>query len=257
MGYYTGLLAKDWKVSMKGQLQSYLFLLIVWMSGVAFSFRLGEPLIATSISLTVIVLHIAYIATDMFLNFGREQKLKLWLHNPNPSYGLLSSKLVISLINCLLSLSFAIGLYAIACFLFGEPFLQGQTFTEALALIWSVLGVGLYLGVWAIFIWSQYAAARGKRFELLRFAPIGFIAYFIVEFHKGFMMSSLFDQMKTIGTFPAVSIGTKIINETEEYQEFSMGVSLTDFSFALAILFLLVSLLIFILSVRNVKKMEI
>ncbi|WP_339145491.1 MULTISPECIES: hypothetical protein [unclassified Sutcliffiella] len=257
MGYYTGLMAKDWKVSMKGQLQSYLFLLIVWMFGVAVSFRLSEPLVATSISLTLIVLHIAYIATDIFINFGREQKLKLWLHNPNPSYGLLSSKLVISILNCLLSLSFAIGLYAIACILFGESFLQGKSLSEALALVWSVLGVGLYLGVWAIFIWSQYAAAKGKRFGLLRFAPIGFIAYFIVEFHKGFMMSTLYERMKTIGSFPAVSIGTKIKYETEEYQEFSMGVSITEFSFALVILFLLVSLLVFFLSARNVKKMEI
>jgi hypothetical protein len=257
MGYYTGLLAKDWKVAMKGQLQSYLFLLIVWMFGIAVSFRFSEPLVATSISLTLIVLHIAYIATDMFINFGREQKLKLWLHNPNPSYALLSSKLVISILNCLLSLTFAIGLYSIACFLFGVSFLQGKTFSEALALIWSVVGVGLYLGIWAIFIWSQYAAAKGKRFELLRFAPIGFIAYLIVEFHKGFMMSTLYDRMKTIGSFPAVTIGTKIINETEEYQEFSMGVSLTDFSFALVILFSLVSLLVFFLSVRNVKEMEI
>lgn len=193
----------------------------------------------------------------MFINFGKEQKLKLWLHNPNPAYALLSSKLVISNLLCLLSITFAIGLYGIACLLFGASLFLDKTLFEAFALLWSVLGIGLYLGVWSVFIHSQIAAASGKRFEKLRYILYGFLTYFIIQVHKGFMLSSFYDQMITLGSFPAVTVGLKVINETEEYQEFSMGVIDTEFSLALVALFLAVTLLVFFLSVRNVKKMEI
>ena len=257
MSYYSGLLSKDWKFSMKGQLQSYLFLLLIWTLSVAVSFRLSEPLIAMSIGVTLIVIHILYVPTDMIINLGREQKLKLWLHNPQPSYVLLSSKLFISILNCLLSIVFAVGLYAVVCVLFNVPFLQGKTLSESFALLWSVIGFGLYLGVWAVFLWSQYAASIGKRFEKLRITIIGLIAYVIFKLHEGFILSTLFDSMKEIGSFPVVSIGTKVINETNEYQEISMGVSMSEFSLALVALFLAVSLFVFLLSVRNMKKIEI
>ncbi|WP_404350931.1 hypothetical protein LG311_07720 [Sutcliffiella horikoshii] len=258
MGYYTGLLLKDWKLSMKGQLQNYLFILVLWMIGVGVSLRLDEPEVSIAVGLTLISIHIFYMGTDMVMNLLKEQKLKMWLYNPNPARSLLSSKLVISLFNCLISITFAIALYAMSCFISGQHFLQGKEFIEGFALIGTILGVGMYLAIWAIFFWSQYAAAKGKRFEYVRIAFSGLIAYFIFQIHQGFMFSSLYERLKDVGSFPSVSLGTIVTNETQDgYQEISLGVSLSEFSLALFTVFLAVSVLVFFLSVKNVKKIEI
>ncbi|WP_404432396.1 hypothetical protein [Sutcliffiella horikoshii] len=258
MGYYTGLLLKDWKLSMKGQLQNYLFILVLWMLGVGVSLRLDEPEVSIAVGLTLISIHIFYMGTDMVMNLLKEQKLKIWLYNPNPARSLLSSKLVISLFNCLISITFAIALYAISCFISGEPFLQGKEFIEGFALIGTIIGVGMYLAIWGIFFWSQYAAAKGKRFEYVRIAFSGLIAYFIFQIHQGFMLSSLYERLKDVGSFPSVSLGTLVTNETSDgYQEISFGVSLSEFSFGLFTVFLAVSVLVFFLSVKNVKKIEV
>ncbi len=258
MGYYTGLLLKDWKLSMKGQLQNYLFILVLWMIGVGVSLRLDEPEVSIAVGLTLICIHIFYMGTDMVMNLLKEQRLKMWLYNPNPARSLLSSKLVISLFNCLISITFAIALYAISCFISGQPFLQGKEFIEGFALIGTIIGVGMYLAIWAIFFWSQYAAAKGKRFEYVRIAFSGLIAYFIFQIHQGFMFSSLYERLQDVGSFPSVSLGTIVTNETQDgYQEISLGVSLSEFSLALFTVFLAVSVLVFFLSVKNMKKIEV
>lgn len=258
MGYYTGLLLKDWKFSMKAQLQNYLIILAFWLIGVGVSLSLDEPEVSIAVGLTLISIHIFYMGTDMVMNLVKEQKLKIWLYNPNPARSLLSSKLVISLFNCLLSISFAIALYAISCFISGQPFFQGKEIIEALALIGTIIGVGMYLAVWSIFFWSQFAAAKGKRFEYVRISLSGFIAYFIFQLHEGFMLSSLYDRLKGVGSFPSVSLGTLVTNQTSDgYQEISMGVRLSEFSIGLFAVFLVVSVLVFFLSVKNVKKIEV
>lgn len=58
MGYYSGLLAKDLKVSLKGQLQNYLSLFIIWMVGVGAAIGLKEPVIAPAIGMALIVVHV-------------------------------------------------------------------------------------------------------------------------------------------------------------------------------------------------------
>ncbi|KMJ58299.1 hypothetical protein AB685_10340 [Bacillus sp. LL01] len=258
MSHYTGLLLKDWKLSIKGQLQNYLLILALWLLGVGVALRMDEPEVAIAVGLTLISIHIFYMGTDVIMNLVKEQKLKIWLYNPNPARSLLSSKLVISLFNCLFSTTFAIVLYAISCFASGQPFLQGKDFSEALALIGTIIGVGMYFAIWATFFWSQYAAAKGKRFEYVRIAFSGFIAYFIFQIHEGFMLSSLYDRLKDVGSFPSVSLGTLVTNETKDgYQEISMGVSLSEFSFALFAVFLAISVFVFFLSVKNVKKIEV
>lgn len=258
MGYYTGLLVKDWKISMKAQLQNYLFILVLWMLGVGVSLSVDEPEISIAVCLTLISIHIFYMGTDMVMNLVKEQKLKMWLYNPNPARSLLSSKLVISLSNCLISITFAIALYAVSCFISGQPFLQGKEFADGFALISTILGVGMYFAIWAVFFWSQIAAAKGKRFEYVRFSLNVFIAYFIYQLHEGFVVSSLYERLKDVGSFPSVSLGTLVTNETSDgYQEISFGVRLSEFSFGLFTIFLAVSVLVFFLSVKNVKKIEI
>ncbi|WP_404470166.1 hypothetical protein [Sutcliffiella horikoshii] len=257
MGYYTGLLLKDWKLSMKAQLQNYLFILVLWMLGVGVSLSVDEPEVSVAVGLTLISIHIFYMGTDMVMNLVKEQKLKMWLYNPNPARSLISSKLLISLFNCLLSITFAIALYAISCFISDQPFLQGKEFADALALIGTILGVGMYFAIWAVFFWSQIAA-KGKRFEYVRFAFSGLIAYLIFQLHEGFVLSSFYDRLKDVGSFPFVSLGTLVTNETSDgYQEISLGVSLSEFSFGLFTVFLAVSMLVFFLSVKNVKKIEV
>ncbi|WP_404449566.1 hypothetical protein LG307_07820 [Sutcliffiella horikoshii] len=257
MGYYTGLLSKEWKISLKSQWQNHLFILIFWIVGVGVSLSITEPSVAVAISLTIISIHIFYMGTDMVMNLVREQKLRMWLYNPNPVRSLISSKLVISLINCLISISFAIVFYTISIFISGEPFLQGNTLIGAMSLIWSILGVGVYLCVWAVYFWSQYASARGKRYEVIRAIQSGFIAYMAFQVHKGFIQSTGFDSLKEIGSFPAVSVGTKVTESADGFQEISMGVTMAEFSFGLVAVFLLISMLLFFLTVRNVKKIEI
>ncbi|WP_226680757.1 hypothetical protein [Sutcliffiella horikoshii] len=258
MGYFTGLLLKDWKLSMKAQLQNYLIILALWMIGVGVSLSVDEPEVSIAVGLTLISIHIFYMGTDMMMSLVKEHKLKMWLYNPNPARSLISSKLLISLFNCLLSITFAIALYAISCFISGQPFLQGKEFIEALALVGTILGVGMYLAIWAIFFWSQFAAAKGKPFEYVRISLSGFIAYFIFQIHEGFVLSSLYDRLKDVGSFPSVSLGTLVTNKTSDgYQEISMGVSLSEFSFGLFAVFLAVSVFVFFLSVNNVKKIEV
>ncbi|MEA3321853.1 MAG: hypothetical protein U9Q88_17825 [Bacillota bacterium] len=257
MSYYLGLMSKEWKVSLKGLWQNYLFILIFWLVGIGASFSLNQPSVAIAVSLTIVSIHIFYMGTDMVMNLVKEQRLKIWLHNPNPVRSLISSKLVISLVHCLISISIAIVFYAISTFISGQPFLQGKMFIEGLALIWSILGFGLYLCVWAVYFWSRFAAARGKPGEFIRAIIGGVIAYVAFQVHEGFRRSIWFEGLNEVGSFPAVSIGTKVLESEDGYQEISMGVTMSDFSLGLVAVFTLISMILFFLTVRNVKKIEV
>ncbi|CAG9620597.1 hypothetical protein [Sutcliffiella rhizosphaerae] len=257
MYYYTGLLVKDWKISMKGQWQTFLLLLLLWLLGLGASIHWKSPDIVLGISLTLIGIHIFYISVDMLLNFGAEMKLKIWLHNPASSSAMLTSKLTISLLNCLLSIFYCVCFYAFSCILFGESFLQGKSLYDALALIWTIIGIAVYLGIWTLFFWSLFTALKSNRLAYWRYVICGIFAYILLRLHLHFFSSEWFSILQSLGTFQAFGISTSVIQQDMYYQEVAMGVQISNFSIALFILFSVLSIVVFFFTAKNITKIEI
>lgn len=252
----NGLLWKDWKVSIRTQLHNYLSLAILWLIGLICTLYFDMSEILLTISITLIVVHIFYIGTDMFFSLSKEVKVKLWFHSPLSSKVLLASKFFISFINCLLSITACIFLYIIASLLVNEPVLQEKSFTDALALITTIMGMAIYLGLWAIYFWSLFAVANSKNLKIGRYGLNVLLLFLFISLHELFVTSPLFQYFQKFGSFKAVSIGTTVILNNEQYSEISLGVTMSTFSLPLLAVFTLVAIVIFFLSQQNIKKLE-
>jgi hypothetical protein len=254
--YFKGLIKKDWKLAQRDLWQSFAIILIVWMAGLGASFYWNEPAVVMTIGLLLIAMHIFYIPTDMFLSMSKEQKLKIYLHNPNPALVLLSSKMLVSILACLLSIAFSIGLYLVSCIIFKELPLQEHGPAEAVIFIGTILGSGIYLGIWALFSWSLFTILKKKRYGYFWIFIAGISTWIVIQLHQVFYSSSIYERLKSYGTTPIVGFGTQNI-ENDDYMEMSIGVEMGEFSIALGGVFILVSLVVIFLSARNVEKIEI
>ncbi|MFE7061245.1 hypothetical protein ACFVAD_03695 [Sutcliffiella sp. NPDC057660] len=254
MDVMKGLIVKDWKLSFKAMWQNLSVLFIVWLISIGLAMYYNDPLIVTGIGGILLSAHIFYIGVDIAISLHKETKSMQWLHNPNSSLTLLSSKLFVSFITFLFSLLITGGLLLLSTSLLETPiWKQSEELWEIGVLFLAIVFVSLYLGTWLMFIWTMIkcVSIKGAIGSTIQ-ALIGLLGLLIFYLHQLFFKSTVYGKLNELGklSFPT-------FEATFENEAVSFGMQMEDTSLGIIAFYALISIGLLLLSAWCMeKKME-
>ncbi|WP_078381261.1 hypothetical protein [Sutcliffiella halmapala] len=252
MRVWNGLLQKEWKLSRKGFWQNLAILFVIWMTSIGAALYWKEPELTVGIGVFLISIHLLYIVGDMFVSLNKEAKSMLWLHNPNSAFPLLSSKLIVSITTCLVSLLSTIALVFISSLLFQIPIGMEWKVGEIFIFLIGLFLASIYLGVWFILFWVSFKSATKSAMGVAMQVLTVILIWPVFHLHLLFYKSYLYEKLLSIGKIPFLTVGSAFENEV-----FSFGMEIGEFSLALIGFFGLVSFFLMLFSSWCMnKKME-
>ncbi|CAH0346545.1 hypothetical protein [Bacillus sp. CECT 9360] len=169
MTAFIGLLKKDWILGRKNLAFAGILQLLVVFIAYLFSEYFNEPWLLLISGILIIIFHIANYSLQLLLFLNMEGKTQLWLYNPNSSWVLLGAKLTISLIFNTVSVFIACCIAYIDLHFLPELFdysaIKNRPGIGDLLLMGaSVTVVGIFLGVFVMFLWVIYHSLKQVRF---------------------------------------------------------------------------------------------
>lgn len=254
MNAMKGLIVKDWKLSFKAMWQNLSVLFIVWLISIGLAMYYNDPLIVTGIGGILLSAHLFYIGVDIAISLHKETKSMQWLHNPNSSLTLLSSKLIVSFITFLISLLITGGLLMLSTSLLEMPiWKQSEELWEIGVLFLAIVFLSMYLGTWWMFIWTMIkcVSIKGAVGSTIQ-ALIGLLGLLIFYLHQLFFKSTIYGKLNELGKLSFPTFEASFENESV-----SFGVQMGEISLGIIVFYSLIGIGLFLLTAWCMeKKME-
>lgn len=160
---FQGLVRKDFLMAR--------FALLVWIAAsfvllalfYGFSKYTNEPLAMVGFIVASLIIQSFFSACLMFYQLHKEGKTQLWLHNPQSSYSLVFSKLLVTFFCQILSqlLLFLQNWFAIEVFVNPNIIDNGiVTMNDMLLVHLAILTGSVYLMIWVLFYWTVYSSLK-------------------------------------------------------------------------------------------------
>ncbi|MGY3716517.1 hypothetical protein ACWE42_13445 [Sutcliffiella cohnii] len=183
MNSYKGLLNKDWLLSKNWMMIGLFIMLGIILISWGFSQYYDNPYILFGVCLTIFSFHIFYIFAFFISSLILEGKTHLWLHSPQSTLALVSSKLLIAVFINVISISiFSLILYVVLKLYKGIiPYSQVYTNISVDIFFYSIgiTIIGIYFGVLGLFYWVVYQSLGSVTF-LKKWKGIVLIVIFLI-----------------------------------------------------------------------------
>ena len=173
MTAFIGLMKKEWIIKRSWLLYGVITIFVVFIASSMFATFMGNGNIAVIPLVTVLTLQIFYVPLFLLVSLNLEGKSNLWLHTPQSTFQLLSSKLITAFyMHAILAMILG-GILFFVLSAFHKS--VGYSPTSNLFLLDITLFVivvtflSFYFGIYVIFYWTLNASLkRMKKLEKFR-----------------------------------------------------------------------------------------
>ncbi|WP_405097878.1 hypothetical protein [Oceanobacillus sp. FSL H7-0719] len=157
----------------------------------------------------VVTLHIFYLVFYLIRSLSYERKqLHLWLHNPMPIAGLLSSKIITGIVYMAITLTLSLLLLTQ---LFQNTFSllnQASIFNIGGTILLTIFSFAIYIAITFLFFWSIFLAFSQQMNDFLSFI-LTVITFFLLSWVYNFVMD--LSIIETLTTWGGIQVNDLIV----------------------------------------------
>lgn len=164
MASFFGLMKKEWILQRNWLLYGLITIFGVFLASSLFAYIMGDGNVAMIPLVTVLILQLFYVPLFLLVSLNVEGKSNLWLHTPQSTFQLLSSKLITAFYMHAILTIIVGGVFFIVLNIFQES--VGYSPTSNLLLLDITLFVlvvtflSFYFGLYVIFYWTLNASLK-------------------------------------------------------------------------------------------------